>query len=382
MTRSRHGRRGFTLFEVILAIALASVLLTLIGTAINMYLGQVDSGRTRVEEAQLARSILSMIAEDIRTTSIYKPQDTSSVSQLMAKTAAASFDVDSVDKASELVGASKTGSTSSGTASTGSSTASTGSSSSTGGSTDQSENDATLPLGISGSATELYVDSTRLPRQEELFSTGTTGYSNAQSPGAGGGLGSTSSISGGVPATDVKTVHYYIRPGEAVEAGSASVTSLDPNSQARVGGLVRQEIPRAMRNFAETSGGSDVLESNAVLLAPEVVQMQLRYFDGSQTVDTWDMKTLKSLPLAIEVRIWLRSPNAIAEAIDPNMDPAALASTTHEYRQVVSVPMAPIANASKNSSATDSSSTDSSSTGDASTGNGATSGDGSAFGTE
>src|SRR3954454_12013261 len=92
------SRRGFTLFEVILAIALAAVLLTLIGTAINLYLVQVDAGRTRVEEAQLARSILSMIADDIRGTTVYKPQDTSGIAQLMAKSAA--FNVDDVDKAS------------------------------------------------------------------------------------------------------------------------------------------------------------------------------------------------------------------------------------------------------------------------------------------
>ena len=67
LRRPRLGRptHGFTLFEVILSIALAAVL-TLIGTAINLYLEQIDSGRTRVEEAQLARSILSMIADDIR----------------------------------------------------------------------------------------------------------------------------------------------------------------------------------------------------------------------------------------------------------------------------------------------------------------------------
>ena len=88
----KRPHAGFTLFEVILAIALAAVLLTLIGTAINLYLVQVDSGRTRVEEAQLARSVLSMIADDIRATTVYKPQDTSAIAQLMAKTAA--FDPD------------------------------------------------------------------------------------------------------------------------------------------------------------------------------------------------------------------------------------------------------------------------------------------------
>src|SRR6478672_9354621 len=100
----KRPRAGFTLFEVILAIALAAVLLTLIGTAINLYLVQVDAGRTRVEEAQLARSILTMIADDIRATTIYQPQDTSAISQLMQQTA--KYNVDDIDKA---IGASGVG---------------------------------------------------------------------------------------------------------------------------------------------------------------------------------------------------------------------------------------------------------------------------------
>ena len=47
-----------------------------------------------------------------------------------------------------------------------------------------------------------------------------------------------------------------------------------------------------------------------VLLAPEVVRMEVRYFNGSEIGESWDMKELKSLPVAVEVRIWLRSPNS------------------------------------------------------------------------
>jgi prepilin-type N-terminal cleavage/methylation domain-containing protein len=356
----KRPRAGFTLFEVILAIALAAVLLTLIGTAINLYLVQVDAGRARVEEAQLARSILSMIADDIRATTVYKPQDTSAIAQLMAKTKA--FDPDSIDEASTGIGkASAITSLSGGPAAlssvtalspTGASGASGSSSSSSAGGTDT---DTTLPLGINGSLEELYVDATRLPKQEELFAT-TTGYTNAQSPAADKGATAGTS-SGGIPATDLKTVHYFIRPGEAVETGSASVTALDPAAQARIGGLVRQEIPRAMRNFAEKNGGSNVLESNEVLLAPEVVRMEVRFFNGSEIAETWDMREQKSMPVAVEVCIWLRSPNATNEPVTTNYDTATLNETTHEYRQVVYVPMAQVANAAQSSSSSDASTT-------------------------
>jgi len=356
----KRPHAGFTLFEVILAIALAAVLLTLIGTAINLYLVQVDQGRTRVEEAQLARSILSMIADDIRATTVYKPQDTSAIAQLMAKTKA--FDPDSIDEPSTGIGkASAISSVAGGTTSLSSiaalsATGASGASGSSTSSTDGTDTDTTLPLGINGSLEELYVDATRLPKQEELFAT-TTGYTNAQSPSSDKGATAGTS-SGGIPATDLKTVHYFIRPGEAVETGSASVTSLDPAAQARIGGLVRQEIPRAMRNFAEKNGGSNVLESNEVLLAPEVVRMEVRFFNGSEIAETWDMREQKSMPVAVEVCIWLRSPNATNEPVTTNYDTATLNETTHEYRQVVYVPMAQVANAAQTSNSSTTSTTD------------------------
>ncbi|HEX5470289.1 MAG TPA: prepilin-type N-terminal cleavage/methylation domain-containing protein, partial [Lacipirellulaceae bacterium] len=228
---------GFTLFELILAISLSAVLLTLIGTAISLYLVRVDTSGKRVAEAQLARTILSMIADDIHGATIYKPQDTSAIAKLMAKTA--TFDVDSFDKPS-------TGSSdsSSGTGTSGSATSSSGSSSSSNGSSnDDSSNNNVLPLGVNGDVDELYVDTTHLPKQEELFST-TTGYTNAPSPVADNGIpasAASQAAAGIVPPTDVKNVHYFVRPGDAAAAGSAGVTSLDPAAQASLGGLVRQE---------------------------------------------------------------------------------------------------------------------------------------------
>jgi hypothetical protein len=89
------------------------------------------------------------------------------------------------------------------------------------------------------------------------------------------------------------------------------------------------------------------------------------------------MKEQKSLPVAVEVRIWLRSPNTTNEPVMATYDATALAGSTHEYRQVVYLPMAQVANAAKTSSSTDTSMTDSTDSADASS-----SGNGSAFGQE
>ena len=89
-------RPAFTLFELILAIALSATLLVLIGTAINLYLLRVDASRTEVEQSQLARNVLAMIAADIRATTVYQTQDISAIAQLAASTA--SINVDDIDK--------------------------------------------------------------------------------------------------------------------------------------------------------------------------------------------------------------------------------------------------------------------------------------------
>jgi len=68
MTTTKHNmsRRAYTLFEVILSLALILALMTIIGTALNSHLKDQFHNRMQVEEGQLARAILNRIADDIR----------------------------------------------------------------------------------------------------------------------------------------------------------------------------------------------------------------------------------------------------------------------------------------------------------------------------
>jgi len=355
----KSRRPAFTLFELILAIALSAALLAIIGTAINLYLTQVDSSRTRVEQSQLARSVLAMIADDIRATTIYKPQDTSAIARLMASST--SFDVDSVDEERPSSTGSPGTSTSVGGAMSsfggGGSGSSQGSSSMSGGDTETEES---MPLGLNGSMSELYIDATRLPRRDELFST-LTGYTNAPMPVPSGGA-AAGAAPPGLPPTDLKTIRYFIRPGEQVAAGSVAATSLSPELEARAGGLVRQETPRRMRVWAEQLGDSAILESGQKLIAPEVVHLEFRYYDGEQIVDVWDMREAEALPRAIEVRIWLATSNANQTAGSSTYSGTSLSEFAREYRQTVFLPMSDLtagegaAGDSSSDSSTDSSS--------------------------
>jgi prepilin-type N-terminal cleavage/methylation domain-containing protein len=362
--------RGFTLFELILAIALWATLLALVGTAINLYLMRVDASRTRVEEAQLARSILAMFADDLRSAALYEPQDISAIAELMASSQQADrssgdeSDEDSNGNDEPQGGTAAAGTGSSGAAFTaGDSAVSAGESGSSGGSAVDSDNetadDGTLPLGLTGTLTELSIDALRLPRREELFRT-ITGYTNAPMPAAQATAtsGATAALAG-PPPSDVKTVRYFLRQGEGIEAGTAAAALLSPEVQRRAAGLVRQELHRPVRVFAERSGNAALLDSGQALIAPEVVHLEFRYYDGQQVTEVWDMQNEESLPLAVEVRIWLASPEA-PDGSTP-YDRAALLRTAHEYRQTVYLPMAAISGASVGRGAGGSSSSDGSS---------------------
>jgi type II secretory pathway pseudopilin PulG len=357
-------RRAFTLFELILAIALSVTLVALIGTAINLYLMRVDASRSEVEESQLARSILAMIADDIRSTAVYQPQDISAIAALAANSDA--FDVDSIDD--ERRGGSG-GSGQQGGAATGvtspSATGGSGSSAGTGGGSmgagsgsfasggGAATTESTLPLGLSGTLTELYVDTTRLPSREELFATA-TGYTNAPIGVATGRMAANATVAATADKarpSDLKSVRYFIRPGEAIEQGGVAATSLAPELQLRVGGLIRQEIPRSMRVWAEQSGNSAILDSGQALIAPEVVHLEFHYFDGAQVSEVWEMRERNALPIAIEVRLWITPAGEAADAqIAGRYDLVNSATTAHEYRQTVYLPMAQMANSAASGS--------------------------------
>jgi hypothetical protein len=83
------------LIEVLLAIGLSTVLLALLALAINMFLVRVDASRSTVEEAQLARGVLRMIAEDLRNSAVVYTQDITSAQA--ASSSQAFFDVGEAD---------------------------------------------------------------------------------------------------------------------------------------------------------------------------------------------------------------------------------------------------------------------------------------------
>lgn len=312
--RFKMRRTGFTLFELILAVALSATLLALVGTAVNLYLVRMDTGRTRVEEAQLARGILATIAADIRATTIYQTQDISSVKQLAQASAANNENiVNSFGQAGSFAGSalgtpgttSQVGGSAGGAATGSNSATGTGEQSSqSSGFTGDGSSPTGMQPGLNGVVNELMLDVVRVPRMDEMFPTGVQQASALVTGAAAAALPKPS---------DQKTVRYFVRPGAMVDASDPAATLLSPEEQLKVGGLVRQTLDRATRQMAEQTANSQVLSSGQVLLAPEVTQIQFIYFDGTQVLNQWDMSQAGSMPTAVDVRIWI-APDPIESA--------------------------------------------------------------------
>ena len=81
--RKHSSRAGFTLLELVLSLALSVIVLMAVGMAIDVHLRSFDSRRSMLEESQLARSPLRIIADDIRNVALRYEQDLSSVEALM-----------------------------------------------------------------------------------------------------------------------------------------------------------------------------------------------------------------------------------------------------------------------------------------------------------
>ncbi len=121
---------------------------------------------------------------------------------------------------------------------------------------------------------------------------------------------------------DLKTVAYFVSNGQMSAAPGAPTT-----------GLARVEGEHMAIGYAMLQSSAS-LASQARIIAPEVMTISFRYFDGTQWLTTWDASFMQALPKAVEVTISVRA----ADPDNPNAatDPSASA-TLRQYRHVVAV---------------------------------------------
>lgn len=281
--RFRHHRSAMTLLELILALFIASIVMFAIGMAMQLQALTLDSRRNVVEEVQLARAILRQISDDLRS--------------------AARYEVLTISDSSQALSTEPSTSSSSGSA-TDSTAANATDQASSAVSDLNAENSTTTTAipGIFGNQTQLMVDVSRLPRIDEY------------QPLLPSVAGQMTSVPSGF-----RTVAYYLG------------TQIDPVTGAQVTGLMRRELDRTITDYAVKTGNLTNINAQGELLAAEVVNIEFRYFDGTQYLLQWDTESTTALPLAVEIVLYLKPPvNGRAEQ--------AKDQTTTPYRMVVAIP--------------------------------------------
>jgi hypothetical protein len=302
-------RNAYTLLEIVLALALASVVLGILGMAVDIHLSAADSGRNQVEQAQLARTLLHRIAEDLRATAPY------------SATQQASSDSETGSAAADAT----TGTTGSGTSSQGADS----------GTTTQGTDDGTTTQqfrgGLQGNRYQLQFEISRLPRPRV--------------PAAGdasGGLLPTDRLSDG------RVVSYgVVDPADGLSTESSAAPT------DRRGGLVRREMESAAYAAMVDQGQLSDLDRATEVLAPEVVAVEFAYYDGTTSCEEWDSGTQGRLPTAISATVYLRRPQRRRALI--SFTELAPESDLISYSLLVPLPNAQVVESSSSSTSSQSS---------------------------
>ncbi len=140
----RHRRDGFTLLEILLALAVSVVLLVAIATAIDLYRRMTIAGQDQIGEARLVRAVLHKIEADIRSVVPPQSQVTSPYDSGSSSTSGSSSGSSSSSSSSKGTTSVSASSTSSSSGSSSSSSSSSSTSSSSTGSTSTSQQSAMM----------------------------------------------------------------------------------------------------------------------------------------------------------------------------------------------------------------------------------------------
>ena len=270
--------RGLTLLELMLALALTSLIMAVIAMSLDIYMRTLDRRQAIIEESQLARAILNQIASDLRSSVQYTEPD--------AEDALAGLEgIDVLGAAGDLLGGDLLGGL------LGGGDTSVGDILEDDDTTSTDLATSTIPPavpGLYGNQYQLQLDISRLPRVEE--------YQRVMS------LEENYALTD-IPS-DVKTITYYVQSLNTLDPESADVLEDDVTM---VSGLVRRRMDRAVTTFAADNGNVDDLLNLGDVIAPEVVEIEFQYWDGLQWLLEWDSEVNEGLPVAVEIRLYLRS---------------------------------------------------------------------------
>lgn len=271
-------RAGFTLLELMLALGLSVILVGLLGTAINMFLLDLDRERDDLTRARAARAVLQVMADDFRAAIQYKELDTTALDEAIASAQAAMGTEEEEEEATE-----------------------------------EEEPVVVEHPGLAGGPNSISLDISRLPRRDQY----TISYSAENNV-----------IS--IPS-EIRNVNYKVGTVANNDGGSRGSRGNEET------GLLRMEYDRAAKRFADLGGGK---MPSYEMLAAEVKQLTFQYFDGENWSDEWDSNELKTMPVAIEIKIMVDPRSEEYRQMQRQAGDSDANFALQEYSTVVFVPLA------------------------------------------
>jgi len=393
----RTLRRGVTLLELLLALALSVIVLSAVGVAINLYFKMLEVRRTSLEEMSVVRAVTRQFTIDIRMLVQPNKPDLSGLETVLQNAMqAANAQLNAAVGGTTILGTgAPTGQSASGAggaaggapAGAGGGGGGGGNQSGAGGGQAQGNQGGQSGSGQSGGQSAGGAAAGKASGGAQPSGTGSSASSGGSSS-TSGAAGSSSTASTGTSSSattstvvqligsatelrfdisriprvdqyqgivaskgepspvdlpsDVKTIAYFLRSDSSAAsyAGNPSAPGGEASTDGYGRGLMRAEMDRAVTSWADTSGGTASIYTSAQLLADEVVGLGFEYYDGTDWLSTWDSSS-QGLPRA--VRIWLSvkptygmSEKELAQAAAGKEPPPT------DFYFVVSLPTAPL----------------------------------------
>ena len=314
-------RRAFTLVEVLLALGLLMLVLAAAYSALTLFQQVTVAGRKDSERSQIVRAIQHRIATDIRCV-LFRQSEPEPVTE-ESETPGGMTILNQGVGAADDPGGTTAGSTS---RSSSSSTESSGSMAT--GITDPADAYATQSVGVFGDATTLVLHVSK-PSRPSIMPAATLSEM----------LTDTSASRN----TDLRSISYFLSVAGAgglqgavgnLAAGGSTLMAREQGVQ----GLARLDGDRLAIQQADQAGEVAVMAQQATVLAPEVTELQFRYYDGTAWQTEWDTAAMNALPRAIEVM--LRIDVDADEAAPATAFSPTVLSASDVYRFVVPLPLA------------------------------------------